>query len=123
MDDLYLDTILDRYRHPQHKGWIDAAPSQHSLEVHKTHNPSCGDSFEIAFLILGNEIVDAKWRGEGCAISTTSTDFFCEWAIGKSAAQIKSFDQEKIRELTGIETITPEREKCLYLPTALTVSI
>jgi nitrogen fixation NifU-like protein len=114
MDDLYLDSIIDRYKHPTNKGWIEDAG------IYKTHNPSCGDRFEIAILWKDGKVVGAKWRGEGCAISTVSTDAFCEWAIGKTKEDLATYNQQRVKEQTEIETITPAREKCLYLP--LTIS-
>lgn len=113
MDDLYLDSIIDRYKNPTNKGWIDDA------KIYKTHNPSCGDSFEIAMRWKDGVVVDAKWRGEGCAISTVSTDVFCAWAIGKNKLQIKDYSRQMVRDLTEIDSITPAREKCLYLPLSL----
>ncbi|MEP7166918.1 MAG: iron-sulfur cluster assembly scaffold protein [Candidatus Woesebacteria bacterium] len=119
MDDLYLDSILDRYKHPLFSGWIEVVPENYSLDIKQAHNVSCGDKFEVTLLRKDNIVVDAKWRGEGCAISTASTDLFCEWAIGKTTEQLHGFDQKQIQELTGIESITPAREKCLYLPISL----
>ena len=113
MDDLYLDSIIDRYKHPTHKGWIEGG------EVHKAHNASCGDMFEVVFRYEDEKVIEAFWRGEGCAISTVSIDTFCEWAIGKNRLQIKDYSKQMVQKLTGIEAITPAREKCLYLPTQL----
>lgn len=116
MDDLYLDIILDRYKHPTHKGWIEEVPEGHTLEVRRAHNVSCGDRFEVALLIRGGLVVDAKWRGEGCAISTASTDLVTEWMIGKTLEEIQQLSEERVLEMIGLETIISAREKCLFLP-------
>ncbi len=116
MDDLYVDAIIDRYRNPLHKGWITETVQTQSK---KAHNPSCGDQFELIFQFDAEKVVDAKWRGDGCAISTVSIDCFCEWAIGKSATQLHTYDKSLIQLQTGVNSITPAREKCLYLPLAL----
>lgn len=113
MDDLYLDSIIDRYKNPTNKGWIDGG------EIHKAHNASCGDQFEVSLRFVDGIVSDARWRGEGCAISTVSVDTFCEWTIGKDRSQIKDYSKQMVQKLTGIEAITPAREKCLYLPTQL----
>ena len=114
MDDLYLDTIIDRYRHPTNFGWIEAAS-----EMRKARNASCGDSFEVSLLFEGGKVAQAKWRGQGCAISTVSVDTFCEWAVGKTSKQLTMYSKQQIQELTEIDTITSAREKCLYLPLTL----
>lgn len=119
MDDLYLDSIIDRYKHPTNKGWIEG----NGVQAVKTHNPSCGDSFEIALLFQDGKVTEARWRGEGCAISTVSTDAFCEWAVGKDETQITSYSKHDIQKLTEVENITPAREKCLYLPLTIQRSL
>lgn len=110
MDDLYMDSIIDRYKHPTNQGWIEGG------EVHKAHNASCGDMFEVSVLYDGEKVLDAKWRGEGCAISTVSVDMFCEWAAGKTRLQITDYSKENVQELTGIRSVAPAREKCLFIP-------
>jgi nitrogen fixation protein NifU and related proteins len=94
MDDLYLDTILDRYKHPTQKGWIEVVPEHHVLDIRRAHNVSCGDKFEVAILIRDGLIVDAKWRGEGCAISTASTDLVTEWMVGKKASKLPGLGEK-----------------------------
>lgn len=113
MDDLYVDSIIDRYKHPTNQGWI-----QNGV-VKRAHNASCGDMFEVSLSFMNDRVVEAKWKGDGCAISTVSVDTFCEWAIGKSQKQIQEYDKLQIQQLTEIHAITPAREKCLYLPLTL----
>lgn len=113
MDDLYMDSIIDRYKHPTNQGWIDGG------EVHKAHNASCGDMFQVSIQYDGDVAKEVKWRGEGCAISTVSVDLFCDWAIGKTRLQIADYSKQNIQELTGISSVAPAREKCFYLPLSL----
>ncbi len=115
MDELYLDTIIDRYKHPTNKGKIAGIPEGYKLEKKTAVNTSCGDQFSIEILFADDIVVDAKWSGEGCAISTVSVDSFCEWMVGKKRQELVTVDKRLINILTGIEEITPAREKCLYL--------
>ncbi len=119
MDDLYLDTILDLYKNPRHKGWIESTPSKGSVFSYKAYNASCGDQMEVALEIKDGKVVQAKWRGQGCAISCASTDLVCEWIIGKVPTSISSLTEEELLSLIGLESITSAREKCLFLPLRL----
>lgn len=123
MDDLYLDTIIDRYKHPEHKGKIEHVPEGMYTEKLHAHNTSCGDQFDVELLVDNATIVAARWQGEGCAISTVSTDMFCEWAIGKTQSGLEQYSQTDIQKLSGIDAITPAREKCLYIPLRFTLNI
>ncbi|HLG25360.1 MAG TPA: iron-sulfur cluster assembly scaffold protein, partial [Candidatus Gracilibacteria bacterium] len=66
--DLYAENILDHYRNPQHSGKLENA----TVTVSDS-NPLCGDKIEIGLRIDENgTIQDAKFTGEGCAISLAS---------------------------------------------------
>lgn len=76
--------ITDRSQNPQN--------FLNELEVdtiEKTHvklqnlSTSCTDNFDIYLLVKNNTIKDAKFNGEGCVISTTSTDFLLSELIDK----------------------------------------
>ena len=64
LDDLYKDIILDHYRNPRNRGWID-----HPDVAARGHNPLCGDELELSLRIDGDRIVDVRVRGKGCSIS------------------------------------------------------
>jgi len=122
MDDLYRDIILDQYKHPHNTGWIDTAPAGNTLLQHKAGNASCGDVFEISILLSQDptpRVMDVKWRGSGCAISTASLSLVSEWLKGKTIEEIKALDQPTILSLLGMDTISSGREKCVYLPLSL----
>lgn len=112
MDDLYLDSILDIYKHPHSKGWIGGG----GVHTSKAINASCGDQFEIALVWEGGKVAQAKWRGSGCAISTAAVDYVVSWMVGKTKKELETANKELIGELVGIDAIAPAREKCLYLP-------
>jgi len=114
MDDLYLDTILDLYKHPHHAGWL-AEDSVYTRKSASAINASCGDHFEVALHIQDHIIKDAKWRGQGCAISSAAMDQVCGWMIGKDVSALQSLSKETILKLIGLETIITAREKCAFL--------
>ena len=111
MDDLYREIIIDRYKHPHHRGELD--PHDFTFE---DDNPYCGDHIRIDVLLDDDDVVtDAAYSGEGCSISQASADLLIESIVGKTLEQVKALDREDILELLGID-LGPVRLKCALLP-------
>lgn len=110
MDALYREAILDHYRHPRHKGALDAA----DIHYHDS-NPFCGDEITIELKVEDGKVVDAAFDGRGCAISQATASMLMEEVIGKTLDELKTWDKETILDLLGIE-IGPVRLKCALLP-------
>jgi nitrogen fixation NifU-like protein len=110
MDALYREAILDHYRHPRHKGTLDAA----DIHYHDS-NPFCGDEITIDLKVEDGKVVDAAFDGHGCAISQATASMLMEEVIGKTLDELKSWDKETILDMLGIE-IGPVRLKCALLP-------
>lgn len=108
-DALYRDEILDHYKHPHHKGHLDA-PDVH----YHDHNPFCGDEITVELKIEDGKVVDAAFDGRGCAISQASASMLMDEVIGMSLDDVKKLDKESILEMLGIE-IGPVRLKCALL--------
>jgi nitrogen fixation NifU-like protein len=110
MDDLYRETIIDRFKNPRMKGTLD--PHDHSYE---DDNPLCGDHIRIDIRMdEKGRISEAAFNGEGCAISLASADLLTESIIGKSLEEVKAMGKEQVLDLLGIE-LGPVRLKCALL--------
>jgi nitrogen fixation protein NifU and related proteins len=110
MDDLYRDVIIDRYKHPQYKGVLD--PHDISFE---DDNPLCGDHIRIDLrLDENNNVKEAAFTGQGCAISQASADLLMEHVIGKPVDEVKALTKEDLLDLLGIE-LGAVRLKCALL--------
>ena len=110
MDDLYREIIIDHYKNPRHKGKLSD-----SKFIFEDENPLCGDHIEIFIETDQNEIItEAKFDGQGCAISMASADLLIDSMIGKDINSIKAMTKETILELLGIE-LSPVRLKCALL--------
>ena len=107
--ELYSEIILDYFKNPVNKGTI-AKPDGTSTE----HNPLCGDKIRVDLLLDKGKVSEAKFSGEGCAISQAATSMLTEKLIGKTPAQIKKMDNEEIYKMLNIP-ISPGRVKCALL--------
>ena len=125
--DMYMERILELYRKPLNFGEI------HDAQVKKTdYNPSCGDmvsmfvKLETAKRETGGgkpadegarKVVDAKFKGHGCAISTASASLLTGAVKGKTISEIEKMGQKEIFALIGIDlSKNPSRLKCAMLP-------
>ena len=110
MDALYRAEILEHYRHPHHYGSLEDADI-----THHDANPFCGDDITIDLKIADGKVVDAAFRGKGCAISQASASMLMDEIIGASLDDLKQWTKENVLDLLGIE-IGPVRLKCALLP-------
>ena len=110
MDDLYREIIIDHYKNPIHKGRIEK--SDYTFE---DENPLCGDHIQIEIKVDANQkVIDAKFDGQGCAISISAADLLLDSIIGKSVEELKTLSKKDILDLLGID-LSPVRLKCALL--------
>lgn len=108
---IYMEQLMDNYKNPQNIGKIE----DYTLFNHYK-NPSCGDTFDIYIkLDKKNEtIIDIKYTGDGCAISTASISLFSQELIGMSFEKSKNLTDKFIYEMLGVK-ISPGRVNCAML--------
>lgn len=110
-ENLYMENILDHYKHPHNAGRLEGA----SLQAREL-NPSCGDVIEL-FLALDacDRVQDVKFDGKGCAVSTASASMLTDRIKGRPLAEVLATSERDILEMLGIE-VGPMRMKCAMLP-------
>ena len=110
MDDLYREQIIERYKSPQYRGYLDP----HDIQF-EDDNPLCGDHIEITIRVNGDDkVAEAAFDGKGCAISQASADLLIESIHGKSLEDVKALGKEDVLDLLGID-LGPVRLKCALL--------
>jgi nitrogen fixation NifU-like protein len=113
--DIYREDILDHYENPRNMGSFDSAQDKEIVEG-RDSNASCGDMIQFQLKIVDGKILESKWKGIGCAISTASASKLSEWLQGKALSALqKMSDEEIIAQGVGFE-VNPGRMKCLTLP-------
>ena len=109
--DIYREQILDLYKNPKNRGKMG-----NPTVAYEEYNPLCGDKIFLQLLIEGGKIVDVKFSGEGCAISTAAASLLSDYIKGKDLANIRKIKADDILQLLGLESLTPARLKCALLP-------
>jgi nitrogen fixation protein NifU and related proteins len=86
--DLYQEIIIDHGKQPRNFGALAAA--NHHQEG---YNPLCGDKIIVHVLMNNGMVIDARFEGEGCAISVASASLMTDAVKGKSLSEIQSLFQ------------------------------
>ena len=82
--DLYQEVILDHNKQPRNFGEVDGAT--HEADG---HNPLCGDRLHVSLMLDGDRVVDVRFEGSGCAISTASASLMTEAVKGKTVDEAR----------------------------------
>lgn len=124
---LKRDIILDNYQNPVNKGLTD---SNGYIRVN-TRNSSCVDNIDVMVKIENGIIIDIRFDGEACAISTSATSIMIKTLTGKNIKEAKEiiqnyenmieekeYDASVLGELIVYDTVSkqPSRKKCATLP-------
>ena len=109
MDPLYQENILDHYKHPRNRGFMENADV-----TQKGHNASCGDDLTLYEKWEGDTLKEISFEGFGCAISQSGASMLTDKIKGMTKEEIMKLPPETMYELYGVE-IGPQREKCAML--------
>ena len=126
-ENLKREIILDNYQNPENKKLID---DDSYLKVNQA-SESCIDNLDFMMKIENNTIVDVRYDGEACAISTSASSIMSRALIGKRVDEAKKilinyknmiegkeYDEGLLGELNVYDNINkqPNRIKCALLP-------
>ena len=125
-DNLKRSIILEHYQNPKNKGLID----DDSYIKINMNNESCIDEIDLMAKIENDIIIDIRFDGEACAISTSSTSIMIDTLLGKTINEAKEiinnyynmidereYNQELLEQAIGYDDIykQPNRKKCALL--------
>ncbi|HSV95276.1 MAG TPA: iron-sulfur cluster assembly scaffold protein [Spirochaetia bacterium] len=105
----YREIIIDHYKNPRNQGEIENAD-----RVIDEVNSSCGDIIKIFVKLDDGKILDMKWQGIGCAISTAGASMLSEKVVGMNKSDLEIFGEDGVVEMLGGE-INAGRMKCATL--------
>ena len=110
MPALYSETLLDHFRHPRNYGDLPAADISY-----ESFNPLCGDRIRIAVKLNDRVVQDARFKGDGCAISTAAASLLTEMIRGATLESLSSLPDDHL--ISALESnIQPARIQCALLP-------
>jgi len=122
----YRKLIVSHYSNPISKGLLK---TKDSLVFHHNRN-ACVDDFYIELTFDQDTIVNARFEGIGCAISTSSIDIFNALIISQKVNQIKvinsnyqamlqgkSYQEKLLKDLVAFKNVLkqPNRIKCALI--------
>lgn len=97
--ELKREIIMENYLHPYNK---EKVSDDKYINVN-TNNESCIDNIDLQVLINDDKIVDIRFMGEACAISTASTSIMIKELIGKTT-------EEALKMIKNFENMVEEEE-------------
>ena len=118
--------ILEHYSNPLNKGLVDD-DSYYKVNM---NSESCIDNLDFQVKIKDNKIIDAKFDGEACAISTSASSILTDLVIGKTLKEAlniienyekmineEEYDENLLEELIVYNDIykQPSRKTCATL--------
>ena len=121
------EIILENYQHPFNYKDED---NKDYIKVN-SRNQSCIDNLDIYLKIEDNIIKDIYFKGEACAVSTSSTSILLKNIIGKKISEAKDYinnflsmvneeeyDEDKLNEAIAYDKIYKQGNSkgCAILP-------
>ena len=110
MPALYSDLLLDHFRHPRNYGSLDTPDVSY-----EEFNPLCGDRIRVELKLDQSTVTAARFKGDGCAISTAAASLLTELLIGLRIEAIATLSDDQL--IAALESdIQPVRIQCALLP-------
>ena len=107
---LYSEIILDHFRHPRNYGSLPAPDISY-----EDFNPLCGDRIRIELKLKHKVVEDARFRGDGCAISIAAASLLTELIVGIDIGAVEAISDGRL--ISALESdIKPSRAQCALLP-------
>ncbi len=123
--DLKREIILENYNNPFNMN----IPKEDGYIKLNTNNESCIDNLDFYFKIENEKIIDVRFNGEACAISTSATSIMNRMIVGKTKKEIEDiiynyqnminevdYNKDILKELNVYDSIQPNRKNCALLP-------
>jgi len=101
---LYQELILDHYRHPRNKGELE----DKTVEIHMA-NPVCGDEIRLQLRLEGDDIVEARFVGQGCSISQSAVSMLTNQLRGASREEATALAARFTELMHGEESAAADR--------------
>lgn len=106
---LYSEIILDHFRRPRNYGSLPAPDI-----TYEDFNPLCGDRIKIELKLKRTVVEEARFRGDGCAISMAAASLLTELIVGVDIKEVEAMSDDRL--ILALESdIQPSRVQCALL--------
>lgn len=106
---LYSEVILDHFRHPRNYGGLLAADISY-----EDFNPLCGDRIRVELILKDTIVAQARFKGDGCAISIAAASLLTELIIGADLREVEGISDDQL--ISALKSdIKPARVQCALL--------
>ena len=100
----YSKKVLDHFENPKNMGSFDK--EQVNIGTGIVGAPECGDVMKLQIKVIGDRIMEAKFKTFGCGSAIASSSLATEWVKGKTlkeAEEIKNTDIVEELELPPVK--------------------
>ena len=104
LNSLYQQLILEHYRNPRNRAELP----EPTVEVHM-HNPVCGDEIQLQLRIEEDRIAEAKFIGQGCAISQAAVSMMTVKLAGTTLVEADALVDKFVSLMHGDEAVVRDR--------------
>ena len=128
--DLYQRTILEHHARPHNLGPLPSRTHEATI-----HNPLCGDQVTLRLRLDAGRILEARFEGEGCALSRAAASLLTIAVTERTADEAEALaaemdkliarspesdaaDRGRLGDLVAREGVreVPARRRCVTLP-------
>ena len=121
--DIYREDVMDHYEHPRNQGEINPSAGSGQVLEGRDSNASCGDMVQFQLRVEDDIVVEVRWKGIGCAITTAAASKLSEYLQGRTLKVLRGMSEDQlIKEAIGFE-VNPGRVKCLTLPVRVIIKL
>ncbi len=92
----YSDKVVDHFENPRNVGSF--AKDDTDVGTGIVGAPECGDVMKLQLKIVGDRIVDAKFKTFGCGSAIASSSYVTELVKGKTLAEAQDIKNVQIVE-------------------------
>jgi nitrogen fixation NifU-like protein len=110
MPALYSNILLDHFRRPRNYGSLDAPDISN-----EQFNPLCGDRIRLELKLDKAIVVEARFKGDACAICTAAASLLTELVHNQDIETLTHIPDTRL--ISALESdIQPARLQCALLP-------
>lgn len=96
MKEQYTEKVMQHFMEPHNVGGFDQPDG-----IGKVGNPVCGDIMEIQIKVVGDKIVDAKFRTFGCGAAIATSSMLTDMVKGKTLIEALQITNQQVTEALG----------------------